>query len=259
MNSVRVRFAPSPTGYLHIGGARTALFNWLWARQRGGTFVLRIEDTDQERSTRGERSSDLRLDALARARLGRGPERRRHARPVLPDASGSTSTASTPSGCIAARRRLSLLLHEGGARRARAPSTRSAPAASTASAIRAPAATAATSPTCRTSCGCARPRAGPSAGTIWSRAELDVPNDEPAGRRADPHRRRAALQPRRRRRRHHDGHHARRARPTITCEHAAADLALRGARRADPAVRAPADDPRRRTARRSASATARWR
>ncbi|MBL8922842.1 MAG: glutamate--tRNA ligase [Myxococcaceae bacterium] len=47
----RLRFAPSPTGYLHIGGARTALFNWLFARRHGGTFVLRIEDTDQERST----------------------------------------------------------------------------------------------------------------------------------------------------------------------------------------------------------------
>jgi glutamyl-tRNA synthetase len=47
----RLRFAPSPTGYLHIGGVRTALFNWLWARQTGGTFILRIEDTDQERST----------------------------------------------------------------------------------------------------------------------------------------------------------------------------------------------------------------
>ncbi len=45
------RFAPSPTGYLHIGGARTALFNWLYARGRGGTFLLRIEDTDRERST----------------------------------------------------------------------------------------------------------------------------------------------------------------------------------------------------------------
>lgn len=47
----RVRFAPSPTGYLHIGGVRTALFNWLWARKTGGKFILRIEDTDQERST----------------------------------------------------------------------------------------------------------------------------------------------------------------------------------------------------------------
>jgi glutamyl-tRNA synthetase len=49
--SVRVRFAPSPTGYLHVGGARTALFNWLYARHEGGTFLLRIEDTDKERSS----------------------------------------------------------------------------------------------------------------------------------------------------------------------------------------------------------------
>ena len=48
---VRVRFAPSPTGYLHVGGARTALYNWLFARHQGGTFILRIEDTDTERST----------------------------------------------------------------------------------------------------------------------------------------------------------------------------------------------------------------
>ena len=48
---IRLRFAPSPTGHLHVGGARTALFNWLWARKLGGTFVLRIEDTDAQRST----------------------------------------------------------------------------------------------------------------------------------------------------------------------------------------------------------------
>ena len=48
---MRVRFAPSPTGMLHVGNARTALFNWLLARGHGGTFVLRIEDTDTERST----------------------------------------------------------------------------------------------------------------------------------------------------------------------------------------------------------------
>jgi len=46
----RVRFAPSPTGYLHVGGARTALFNWLFARREGGTFILRVEDTDVERN-----------------------------------------------------------------------------------------------------------------------------------------------------------------------------------------------------------------
>src|SRR5216117_1633772 len=51
MNAVRIRFAPSPTGYLHIGGARTALFNWLFARHHGGTFVLRVEDTDRARNS----------------------------------------------------------------------------------------------------------------------------------------------------------------------------------------------------------------
>ncbi|MDX1972243.1 MAG: glutamate--tRNA ligase [Candidatus Sumerlaeia bacterium] len=60
--TVRVRFAPSPTGYLHVGGARTALFNWLWARHNGGTFILRIEDTDLERST--DASTDQILDSL---------------------------------------------------------------------------------------------------------------------------------------------------------------------------------------------------
>ena len=49
--TIRVRFAPSPTGYLHVGGARTALFNWLYARHEGGKFLLRIEDTDKERSS----------------------------------------------------------------------------------------------------------------------------------------------------------------------------------------------------------------
>ena len=48
---VRVRFAPSPTGFFHIGGARTALFNWLYARHCKGAFILRIEDTDHQRNT----------------------------------------------------------------------------------------------------------------------------------------------------------------------------------------------------------------
>jgi glutamyl-tRNA synthetase len=59
---MRTRFAPSPTGFLHIGGARTALFNWLYTRRNGGTFVLRIEDTDQARST--EESTKAILDAM---------------------------------------------------------------------------------------------------------------------------------------------------------------------------------------------------
>ncbi len=62
MSTPRLRFAPSPTGYLHIGGVRTALFNWLWARHTGGAFILRIEDTDQERSTPESRA--VILDSL---------------------------------------------------------------------------------------------------------------------------------------------------------------------------------------------------
>ena len=62
IEKMRTRFAPSPTGYLHIGGARTALFNWLYTRRNEGTFVLRIEDTDQARST--EESTRAILDAM---------------------------------------------------------------------------------------------------------------------------------------------------------------------------------------------------
>src|SRR6267142_1210658 len=59
---IRVRFAPSPTGYLHVGGARTALFNWLFARREGGKFLLRIEDTDKARST--DENTQVILDGL---------------------------------------------------------------------------------------------------------------------------------------------------------------------------------------------------
>ena len=59
---VVTRFAPSPTGFLHIGGGRTALFNWLYARHTGGKFLLRIEDTDRERSTQA--ATDALLDSL---------------------------------------------------------------------------------------------------------------------------------------------------------------------------------------------------
>lgn len=60
--SVRVRFAPSPTGHLHVGGARTAIFNWLYAKHHGGKFIIRVEDTDQARSTR--ESEQMVLDDL---------------------------------------------------------------------------------------------------------------------------------------------------------------------------------------------------
>jgi glutamyl-tRNA synthetase len=66
--TVVTRFAPSPTGYLHIGGARTALFSWLYARAKGGKFLLRIEDTDKERSTQA--AIDAILDGLNWLGLG---------------------------------------------------------------------------------------------------------------------------------------------------------------------------------------------
>ncbi|MBL8975748.1 MAG: glutamate--tRNA ligase, partial [Myxococcales bacterium] len=70
----RVRFAPSPTGYLHIGGARTALFNWLWARKTGGTFILRIEDTDQERYTAGSEAAIFEALRWLGLRWDEGPD-----------------------------------------------------------------------------------------------------------------------------------------------------------------------------------------
>src|SRR5690606_23134381 len=71
--SIRTRFAPSPTGMLHIGGVRTALFSWLYARRHGGVFVLRVEDTDRERST--EEATRVILDGMQWLGLdaGEGP------------------------------------------------------------------------------------------------------------------------------------------------------------------------------------------
>ncbi|MEZ7891390.1 MAG: glutamate--tRNA ligase [Candidatus Wallbacteria bacterium] len=75
MNSeVRVRFAPSPTGYLHVGGARTALFNYLFARNMGGKFILRIEDTDQQRSTDESTNAILRSMKWLGLEWDEGPE-----------------------------------------------------------------------------------------------------------------------------------------------------------------------------------------
>jgi nondiscriminating glutamyl-tRNA synthetase len=73
-SGVRTRFAPSPTGHLHVGGARTAIFNWLYARHHGGTFVIRVEDTDEARSTR--ESERMVLDDLRWLGLGwdEGPD-----------------------------------------------------------------------------------------------------------------------------------------------------------------------------------------
>ena len=73
--SIRVRFAPSPTGWLHVGGARTAYFNWLFARQRGGAFVVRIEDTDVQRSSAESESGVLEDLAWLELEWDEGPDR----------------------------------------------------------------------------------------------------------------------------------------------------------------------------------------
>jgi glutamyl-tRNA synthetase len=74
-NQIRVRFAPSPTGHLHVGGARTALFNWLYARKTGGVFVLRIEDTDAERSTEASYASIIEAMKWLGMDWDEGPEK----------------------------------------------------------------------------------------------------------------------------------------------------------------------------------------
>ena len=105
-----MRFAPSPTGYLHVGGARTALFNWLFARRHGGTFILRVEDTDAERSSDDMVAGILEVDAMARARLGRGPGNWRSARAVFSDATvRSASRDRARAACGGARLRVLLL------------------------------------------------------------------------------------------------------------------------------------------------------
>ena len=95
--TIRTRFAPSPTGMLHIGGVRTALFSWLYARRHGGTFILRIEDTDRERST--DEATQVILDGMEWL----GLSGRRGA--VLPDAAhGSISRGASSSSCRPATR-----------------------------------------------------------------------------------------------------------------------------------------------------------
>ena len=108
MSQIVTRFAPSPTGFLHIGGARTALFNWLYAKRLGGNFLLRIEDTDRERSTAA--AVEAILDGLKwlGARLGRrGDQPVRARRAPSRGRRASCSPAAHAYRCYAERRRSS--------------------------------------------------------------------------------------------------------------------------------------------------------
>ena len=115
--TVRTRFAPSPTGYLHIGGARTALFSWLHARRHGGTFILRIEDTDLERSTRESVNAILEGMAWLGLAYDEGPfaqsERMDRYREVI----GQLLAEGKAYHCYCSRERLDALREEQMARR----------------------------------------------------------------------------------------------------------------------------------------------
>ena len=134
---VRVRFAPSPTGKLHIGGARTAIYNWAFARANGGTFILRIDDTDPTRST--EENTQVILRACAgRALTGTRAPRSAVTSACIPRPSASTSTARPPSACSPKARRTPASARPSSSpptarppRRARTPSRATSAAAAT--------------------------------------------------------------------------------------------------------------------------------
>ncbi len=105
--TIVTRFAPSPTGFLHIGGARTALFNWLYARGRGGKMLLRIEDTDRERSTQA--AIEAILDGLSWLGLDWDGE-------TVYQFSRSERHREVAAGAVGSGPRLSLLRHARGTR-----------------------------------------------------------------------------------------------------------------------------------------------
>ena len=230
---MRVRFAPSPTGHLHVGNARTALFNWLLARGQGGTFILRIEDTDFERSTRESEQAildDLRWMGL---QWDEGVEAGGELRALPPDRAPADLCRSHARGCC---------------RRARATTASARPRRSTRSARRSsPRRCRRNTPARAATSRAKRPRARRAAGES-AVVRLRVPEDrevtfndvvrgpvtfhtdvigDPGARALRRHPR---LQLRRGDRRCADGDHACDSRRGSHLEHAAADPAVRGVR-----------------------------
>ena len=109
-SDVRVRFAPSPTGKLHIGGARTAIYNWAFARANGGTFILRIDDTDPTRSTDENTQIILRAMRWLGLDWDEGPEVGGELWPLRPDRAPGPVQAGRPEA-LGRGQGLSLLLH----------------------------------------------------------------------------------------------------------------------------------------------------
>ena len=256
MSQVRLRFSPAPTGFLHIGNVRTALYNWLHARHVGGTFILRIEDTDVVRSTQESVDADPARAALVRVSTG---TRARTCR-----ARGSTRTSRPPQRLVDDGPRVRVLLHRGrgqGAQRAGDDARAARPATTVAAAI---------SP----------PRNGPRAVAEGRPVSIrfrtpdegrstftDVIRGEVVGRVVDdlrlrdrPVERHAGVLPRQRGRRPRHGDHARAAgrRPhRLDAPRARAPARARSRRSAR--VRAHAADPRSRAAGSCRSGTARSR
>jgi glutamyl-tRNA synthetase len=110
--TIRTRFAPSPTGYLHIGGARTALFSWLYARKHGGTFILRIEDTDLERSTAESVDAILQGMTWLGLEYDEGPFFQTHRFPRYKEVIDRMLKEGTAYHCYCSKERLEALRNE---------------------------------------------------------------------------------------------------------------------------------------------------
>jgi len=115
--TVRTRFAPSPTGYLHVGGARTALFSWLYARKHGGTFILRIEDTDLERSTAESVDAILQGMTWLGLEYDEGPFYQTHRFPRYKEVIATMLKEGTAYHCYCTKERLDSLRAEQMARK----------------------------------------------------------------------------------------------------------------------------------------------
>jgi glutamyl-tRNA synthetase len=115
--TIRTRFAPSPTGYLHIGGARTALFSWLYARKHGGTFILRIEDTDLERSTAESVDAILQGMTWLGLEYDEGPFFQTHRFPRYKEVIDRMLKEGTAYHCYCSKERLETLRNEQMARK----------------------------------------------------------------------------------------------------------------------------------------------
>ena len=115
--TIRTRFAPSPTGYLHVGGARTALFSWLYARKHGGTFILRIEDTDRERSTAESVDAILQGMTWLGLEYDEGPFFQTHRFPRYQEVIGQMLKQGTAYHCYCTKERLETLRNEQTARK----------------------------------------------------------------------------------------------------------------------------------------------